>query len=128
MYNSYLVITGKREYTDILEEEEGAGFIFNPTKPYYPMADDAYDILIDYLSDKKINTSVHYKPLYLHNILRHMNQRDYPVADVEWKVPRSDDPNHASWRPVKVAGTVFEQVKRNRFRVQDTLGFFGVDA
>ena len=51
MYNSYLVITGKREYTDILEEEEGAGFIFNPTKPYYPMPDDAYDILIDYFKE-----------------------------------------------------------------------------
>lgn len=51
MYNSYLVITGKQGYEDILEKDEGAGFIFNPTKPYYPMEDDVYDILIDYFEE-----------------------------------------------------------------------------
>ena len=43
------------------------------------------DKLIDYLADKKINTSVHYKALHLHKVVSHMNQRDYPVADKEWK-------------------------------------------
>ena len=43
------------------------------------------DGLIDYLADKKIHTSVHYKPLHKHKVVREMNQRDYPVANVEWK-------------------------------------------
>ena len=44
---------------------------------------DLRNKLIKYLSDKKIHTSVHYKPLHLHSILK--QNRDYPVADVEWK-------------------------------------------
>ena len=43
------------------------------------------DSLIKYLADKKIHTSVHYKPLHKHSVVSHMNQREYPVADVEWK-------------------------------------------
>ena len=43
------------------------------------------DDLIDYLADKKIHTSVHFKPLHLYNVVKDMNQRDYPVANVEWK-------------------------------------------
>jgi len=43
------------------------------------------DSLIDYLATKKIHTSVHFKPLHLYNIVKDMNQRDYPVANVEWK-------------------------------------------
>ena len=43
------------------------------------------DLLIDYLADKKIHTSVHFKPLYLYNILKKMNQRKYPIIDKEWK-------------------------------------------
>ena len=42
------------------------------------------DDLIDYLADKKINTSVHYKPLHKHGVVSGMNQRDYPVANEEW--------------------------------------------
>ena len=42
------------------------------------------DNLIDYLADKKINTSVHYKPLHKHGVVSGMNQRDYPVANEEW--------------------------------------------
>ena len=38
--------------------------------------------LIDYLGDKKIHTSVHFKPLYLYDILS--QDRDYPVCDEEW--------------------------------------------
>ena len=38
--------------------------------------------LIDYLADKKIHTSVHFKPLHLYSIVK--QNRDYPVADAEW--------------------------------------------
>ena len=37
---------------------------------------------LDYLGDKKIHTSVHFKPLYLYDILE--QNRDYPVCDTEW--------------------------------------------
>ena len=38
--------------------------------------------LIDYLADKRIHTSVHFKPLHKYKIVR--QYRDYPVADTEW--------------------------------------------
>jgi len=41
------------------------------------------DKLISFLADKLIHTSVHYKPLHLHNITK--QTRKYPVADMEWK-------------------------------------------
>jgi perosamine synthetase len=41
------------------------------------------DLLIEYLKSKNIHTSVHYKPLHLHEILK--QQREYPIADTEWK-------------------------------------------
>lgn len=41
------------------------------------------DNLMDFLSDKKIHTSVHYKPLHLHPILSQAHP--LPVADDEWK-------------------------------------------
>lgn len=41
------------------------------------------DKLIDYLADKKIHTSVHFKPLHKYNIVK--QNRDYPVSDKEWK-------------------------------------------
>ena len=41
------------------------------------------DDLINYLADKKIHTSVHFKPLHKFKILK--QNREYPVADVEWK-------------------------------------------
>ena len=40
------------------------------------------DDLIDYLADKKIHTSVHFKPLYLYEPLK--QNRKYPVCDEEW--------------------------------------------
>ena len=40
------------------------------------------DKLIDYLADKKIHTSVHFKPLYLYSPLK--QDRQYPVCDTEW--------------------------------------------
>jgi len=40
------------------------------------------DSLIDYLADKKIHTSVHFKPLYMYSPLE--QNRDYPVCKTEW--------------------------------------------
>ena len=40
------------------------------------------DNLIDYLADKKIHTSVHFKPLYLYEPLK--QNRRYPVSSEEW--------------------------------------------
>ena len=39
--------------------------------------------LMDYLADKKIHTSVHYKPLHLHTALK--SDKSLPVAESEWK-------------------------------------------
>tara|TARA_B100001063_G_scaffold153412_1_gene143113 strand:+ start:5119 stop:6282 length:1164 start_codon:yes stop_codon:yes gene_type:complete len=39
--------------------------------------------MINYLADKKIHTSVHYKPLHTHKIVK--QDRSYTVADREWK-------------------------------------------
>ena len=40
------------------------------------------DKLIDYLADKKIHTSVHFKPLYKYTPLK--QDREYPVCETEW--------------------------------------------
>ena len=40
------------------------------------------DNLIDYLADKKIHTSVHFKPLYKYGPLQ--QDRTYPVCEAEW--------------------------------------------
>ncbi len=40
------------------------------------------DKMIDYFADKKIHTSVHFKPLYLYDVLN--QNREYPVCDAEW--------------------------------------------
>ncbi len=40
------------------------------------------DELITYLGEKLIHTSVHYKPLHLHPIVK--QNRDYKIADQEW--------------------------------------------
>jgi len=40
------------------------------------------DNLIDYLADKKIHTSVHFKPLYKYGPLE--QNRVYPVSEQEW--------------------------------------------
>ena len=55
----------------------------NTVQHYVARVNSEYrDELIDYLSDKKIHTSVHYKPLYKYELLS--QDRDYPVSDVEW--------------------------------------------
>jgi perosamine synthetase len=41
------------------------------------------DKLIDYLAQKMIHTSVHFKPLHKYEIVK--QNREYPVADTEWK-------------------------------------------
>ncbi len=46
------------------------------------------DPLIDYLADKKIHTSVHFKPLYKYKaIKKHLEQRNrkYPISENEWQ-------------------------------------------
>ena len=40
------------------------------------------DKLIDYLADKKIHTSVHFKPLYKYGPIK--QDREYPVCETEW--------------------------------------------
>jgi len=54
------------------------------TVQYYCAKVDAEirDNLINYLADKKIHTSVHFKPLHKFKILG--QDREYPVADKEW--------------------------------------------
>lgn len=47
-FYSYLILTGQSSYEEILESDENAAFIFNPTQPYVPMEDDVYDILLDH--------------------------------------------------------------------------------
>ena len=39
--------------------------------------------MIDYLADKKIHTSVHFKPLHKYSVVK--QNRDYSVADREWQ-------------------------------------------
>jgi perosamine synthetase len=57
---------------------------WSETVQYYCAKVDANDRdkLIDYLADKKIHTSVHFKPLHKFKILK--QDREYPNADKEW--------------------------------------------
>lgn len=59
--------------------------VWSETVQYYcarvPSVDR--DDLIDYLSTKKIHTGVHFKPLHKHKVVK--QDREYPVADREWK-------------------------------------------
>ena len=50
---SYLVLTYQFSYRELLEGDENAAFIFDPTKPYIPMEDDVYDILIDHYTEEE---------------------------------------------------------------------------
>ena len=52
-FYSYLILTGQSSYKEILELDENAAFIFNPTQPYVPMEDDVYDILIDHYTEEE---------------------------------------------------------------------------
>lgn len=57
---------------------------YSGTVQYYVarVPEDDRDKLIDYLSSKMVHTSVHFKPLYLYDILE--QNRTYPVCDKEW--------------------------------------------
>jgi len=60
------------------------------TVQYYPIMvpHKLRDELIDYLSDKKIHTSVHFKPLYLYAAMKpHLTypDRTYDESDYIWK-------------------------------------------
>lgn len=60
------------------------------TVQYYVIrvSENVRDSLIDYLADKKIHTSVHFKPLHLYDALKdHLSYpgRCYDVSDFEWK-------------------------------------------
>lgn len=59
--------------------------VWSETVQYYGARVDAdlRDNLISYLADKKIHTSVHYKPLYKYSILK--QNREYPIAEKEWR-------------------------------------------
>ena len=49
MEDSYLLITGRKSFEEILEDEaEDLAVIFNPNKPIKVMEGDAYDCLIEY--------------------------------------------------------------------------------
>jgi len=52
-FYSYLVLTGRLTYEEILDTDEKAAFIFDPTKPYIPMEDDVYDILIEHYAEQE---------------------------------------------------------------------------
>jgi perosamine synthetase len=54
------------------------------TVQYYcaRVSPDLRNELINYLADKRIHTSVHFKPLHLYSIVK--QNREYPVADKEW--------------------------------------------
>ena len=39
-------------------------------------------LILNYLANKKIHTSVHFKPLHKFKVLE--QNREYPVADKEW--------------------------------------------
>ena len=58
--------------------------VWSDTVQYYcsRVPKEHRDSLIDYLADKKIHTSVHYKPLYKYELLK--QDRNYPISDVEW--------------------------------------------
>jgi perosamine synthetase len=59
--------------------------IWSETVQYYcaRVKESDRDNLIDFLAQKKIHTSVHFKPLHKYQIVK--QNREYPVADSEWK-------------------------------------------
>jgi perosamine synthetase len=78
----------RRRYIQKRYNDELAGFIETPpwsdTVQYYCARVDPSlrGQLIEYLADKKIHTSVHFKPLHKYNVTK--QNRSYPVADTEW--------------------------------------------
>ena len=60
--------------------------VFSETVQYYcaRVPKNHRDSLIDYLADKKIHTSVHFKPLHKYEVFNQNKHRDYPIANDEW--------------------------------------------
>ena len=58
---------------------------YSDTVQYYcaRVPKEKRDDLINYLADKKIHSSVHFKPLHLHELLRDDNKK-LPVSEQEW--------------------------------------------
>jgi perosamine synthetase len=58
---------------------------FSYTVQHYVIKVESYlrDRLIDFLKEKNIHTSVHYRPLHLFTQFK--DNSEFPVADAEWK-------------------------------------------
>ena len=74
----------QKRYNDELSDVVGRPE-WSETVQYYcaRVPSEHRDLLIEYLKSKNIHTSVHYKPLHLHDIVK--QNRTFPVADSEWK-------------------------------------------
>tara|TARA_R100001244_G_scaffold47409_1_gene42133 strand:- start:644 stop:904 length:261 start_codon:yes stop_codon:yes gene_type:complete len=48
MEDSYYLITGRKSFEEVLEDEQDLAVIFNPYQPIKVMEGDAYDCLIEY--------------------------------------------------------------------------------
>ena len=48
MEDSYYLITGRKSFEEVLEDEKELAVIFNPYQPIKVMDGDAYDCLIEY--------------------------------------------------------------------------------
>jgi len=48
MEDSYYLITGRKSFEEVLEEDQDLAIIFNPYQPIKVMEGDAYDCLIEY--------------------------------------------------------------------------------
>lgn len=74
----------QKRYNDELSDIVGRPE-WSETVQYYcaRVPSEHRDLLIEYLKSKNIHTSVHYKPLHLHDVVK--QNRTFPVADSEWK-------------------------------------------
>lgn len=74
----------QKRYNDELSDLVGRPE-WSETVQYYcaRVPSEHRDLLIEYLKSKNIHTSVHYKPLHLHDVVK--QNRTFPVADSEWK-------------------------------------------
>lgn len=59
--------------------------VHSETVQYYcaRVPENHRNALITFMAEKKVHTSVHFKPLHLHPILK--QNRDFPIANQEWK-------------------------------------------
>jgi perosamine synthetase len=86
-------ILSKRQHIQTRYNNELCNSITRPpyseTVQYYcaKVDKDKRDSIIDYLADKKIHTSVHFKPLHKYEVIKEhaaFPNREFPVADEEW--------------------------------------------